>query len=185
MSVWLGAFLATAFANNAALQHLQGLYTLSAGSHRADAVRALAAATALLLIAALPLAHILERLLLDPWSLEFLLPLLFPPLLALLLPLLQRLTKACGAPGAALLLPLAFVDTLILGAVLRAQQGGGGLGTALALALGGALGFALLLAVFHGLRCRLREIDPPPLLRGPPIELLCLALLAMGGAGLG
>ena len=183
MSAWSAAFLAAAFANNVALQQLQGLYALSAGTRRADAARALALATTLLLLLALPLAHLLERFLLAPYDLESLLPALFPPLLALLLPFLQSLTRRYGAPGVALLLPLAFVDTLVLGAVLRAQHSGG-LGTAITLALGGALGFALLLAIFYGLRRRLRELELPVLMRGLPIEVLCLAFLCMAVAGL-
>jgi electron transport complex protein RnfA len=80
-------------------------------------------------------------------------------------------------------LPLAG-NTLVLGALVGFGQSGDALGATLLGAATTGLGFALVLVLLAGLRARCVQAEIPAPLRGAPMDLMLLALLALGFAGL-
>jgi electron transport complex protein RnfA len=81
-------------------------------------------------------------------------------------------------------LPLITTNCAVLGLVLLAEQRSLSLLNTLLFALGAALGFSLVLAVFAALRERLQHSHIPQAFRGTPIALITAGFLSLGFLGL-
>lgn len=178
MSQFFSLLIGAALVNNLLLS-----LPLAADAVRSARLQALGPASALLIAMAAPLAWLLQ-----PLNLQALQLLIFLPLLVALawlsLQLLARPRPALAQPG---LWPLLLGNGGALGVMLLSQPLNG-FAQALALGVGGGLGFWLALQLFADLLDRVEQCDVPTPFRGVPIMLVSaglmgLALLGFNGLG--
>lgn len=175
MSDFLFALIGAALVSNLIL----GL-PLAADALRHARLQALGPAGALLILLAAPAAWLLQQAL-QAAHLAYLYLLIGLPLLAALsglsLGLLARLRPALAQPG---LWPLLIGNGL--GATLLARSLDG-FTAALALGIGGGLGFWLVLQLMGDLLERIEQCDVPVALRGTPILLIAAGLMSLAFLG--
>ena len=140
--------------------------------------------TAVMVLSA-PLTWAADFLLLRTFGLEYLRVLVFLLLIVLiarilqvLLSLLPRLEAQVGE-----LIPLAAVNSAVLGGVLTAARSGLDLGETMLAALFGGLGFTLAAVLLSSIRGRLAFSKCPRAFEGTPIALVTAGLLAMAFLG--
>ncbi|MDP3814050.1 Rnf-Nqr domain containing protein [Pseudomonas sp.] len=177
MTELLFALIGAALVNNLILT-----LPVAADSLRHARVQALGPAGALLILLAAPLAWLLHKLL-QP-GLGYLSLLLFVPLLAALawlsLALLARLRPSLAQPAG--LWPLLLGNGAGLG-VMLASKPLESFPLALALGLGGGLGFWMVLQLFADLLERIEQCDVPTAFRGTPMLLICAGLMGLAFLG--
>ncbi|WP_043310151.1 Rnf-Nqr domain containing protein [Pseudomonas sp. ML96] len=175
MTDFLFALIGAALVSNLIL----GL-PLAADALRHARVQALGQAGALLILLAAPAAWLQQQALLAV-HLTYLYLLIGVPLLAALswlsLALLQRLRPALGQSG---LWPLLIGNGM--GAMLLARSLDG-FTAALALGIGGGLGFWLVLQLMSDLLERIEQCDVPVAFRGTPILLITAGLMSLAFLG--
>lgn len=175
MSDFLFALIGAALISNLIL----GL-PLAADALRHARLRALGPAGALLILLAAPVAWLVQQLL-QIAGLDYLYLIVLLPLLAALswlsLTLLARLRPALAQPD---LWPLLLGNGL--GAMLLARSLEGP-AAALALGIGGGLGFWLVLQLMSDLLERIEQCDVPSAFRGMPILLITAGLMSLAFLG--
>ena len=178
--------LAAALVNNFVLVQFLGVCPFMGAARRVEGAIGIGLATGLVLTMASGLSHLVERYVLAPFHLEYFRLLAFilvigaavqltDVLIRRFSPLLHRvlgiyiplIASNCAVLGVALLNSTAsrsFVATLFYGA-------------------GAALGFALALALFAGLRERLVDADVPVAFRGAAIAFVTAGILSLAFLG--
>jgi electron transport complex protein RnfA len=178
--------VATALVNNVVLLRVLGVCPLFGASLRIESAIAIALATGFVLTLASSLAYLLEVLVLAPLGLEHL------RILALLLVIAAsvQLTELVVRRRQPLLyevlglqLPLIAANCAVLGIALLNVAQARSFVQAVFYGLGAALGFALALVLFAGLRERIAASDVPAPLRGPGILLVTAALMSLAFLG--
>lgn len=183
--------LAVVLVNNVVLTQYLGLCPFLGGSRRMDAALGLGLATALVLTLACAVAFVLDRYLLTPLDARFLRTIVFIAAIAVAVQAVETVLRACLPVLHRVLgiyLPLITTNCAVLGVALLSVEQASALSDAVARGSGSALGFALVMVVFAGLRERLQESAVPAALRGTPIALIGAAILSMafmGFSGLG
>lgn len=188
MEHYFTILLATVLVHNLVLEQLIGVTPALAVTRRPETALGMGLATSLVLVLAAPLAWLLEMGLLRPLGLGYLRLVALVLALMTLVAVLQRLLDR--APdrrwsALAVFLPLVAMNSTVLGVALLALEEAGTLLQAACFGLAAGLGFTLVLVLFAGLRERLRRCDLPMPLRGAPVALITLAILAMAFAGFG
>lgn len=175
MSDFLFALIGAALVSNLIL----GL-PLAADALRSARVRALGPAGALLILLSAPGAWLLQQAL-QTVDLVYLYLLISLPLLAALswlsLALLARLRPALPLDGLWLLLLGNGLGAMLLARTLD------GFGPALALGIGGGLGFWLVLQLMSDLLERIEQCDVPAAFRGTPMLLVAAGLMSLAFLG--
>ncbi|MCP2074089.1 UNVERIFIED_ORG: electron transport complex protein RnfA [Pseudomonas lini] len=173
-----------ALINNLVLHWPLGVDPLLATNARRQ-VHALGLATACLMLIVGTLGYLLDHWLLAPANLTSLRLLAWLSLSVLLIgPVLRLLARWLPALPFEGLWPLLLGNAGILGVTLLNSQDDQGLGQAIALSLGGGLGFWLVLSLFDDLRQRTFNNDIPLPFRGLPIQLISAGLMAVAFLGL-
>jgi electron transport complex protein RnfA len=182
--------VATALVNNVVLMRALGVCPMFGASLRIESAVAIALATAFVLTLATMLAWLLETLLLAPLGLLHLRILAFILIIAAtvqLTELLVRRRQPLLYEVLGLQLPLIAANCAVLGVTLLSVAQAHSFVESALYGLGTALGFAIALVLFAGLRERIAASDVPAPFRGPAILLVAAALMAlafMGFAGL-
>ncbi len=179
--------LSAALVSNFALVQFLGLCPFMGISNRLDTALPMALATAFVLVTSSVAAFALHVQLLTPLGLEYLrLPAFIVAIAAAVQfteafvrgvsPLLHRLLGVY--------LPLIASNCAVLGVALIATDSAANLAEVVALALGAAAGFALALACFAALRERMDEAVAPAAMRGAPLALVTVGIMALAFQGL-
>lgn len=179
--------LGAALVSNFALVQFLGLCPFMGVSNRLDTALPMGLATAFVLTTSSVAAFALHRHLLAPLDVEYLkLPAFIVVIAAAVQgteafvrgvsPLLHRLLGVY--------LPLIASNCAVLGVALIATDSAANLAETAALALGAALGFALALGCFAALRERLDENAAPRAMRGAPLALVTVGIMALAFQGL-
>ena len=178
--------LSTVLVDNVLLAQTLGVSALWGMSSRLGSAAGLAAATGALLLLSAGTNHILYRWLLMPLGIQYLaLPVFVLAIASIarglvlgsrrLDPRLHRNLKA--------LEPLLMANAAVLGLTLLNAADTASLALALLRALGTALGFALVLVLFAGLREQLTAAAVPLPFRGPAIAMISAGLMALAFLG--
>lgn len=178
--------LSTVLVNNVVMTQFLGLCPFMGASRRMDAALGLSMATALVLVLACAFAWGLHRWLLVPLEAPYLRTIVFIFSIAfsvqaaetILRAYLPRLHRVLGV-----YLPLITTNCAVLGMALLSVEQASSLSDALLRGLGAALGFALVMVLFTGLRERLVDGKVPAIMRGAPVALVSAALLSLGFMG--
>ncbi len=182
MSELLAIALGAALVNNFVLVQFLGVCPFVSGSQRVEGAIGMGLATGLVLTITAGATQLVDRYLLRPYELEYLR--LFAFLIATgvvvgltdlairrFAPVLQRVLG--------LYIPLVATNCAVLGLALINATASRSFVAALFYGVGAALGFALALALFAGLRERLVYADVPVAFRGASIAFVTAGILAL------
>ena len=187
-------FISAIFVNNIVLSQFLGICPFLGVSKKIDTALGMGAAVTFVLVLATIVTYLLQMLLVAN-HLEFLQTILFILVIATLVQMIEIILKKISPSlyqALGVFLPLITTNCCILGVAILVANGTNKLpeglndhnlltGTLFALAT--ALGFAIALVLFAGLREQLRRNDVPKAMEGTPIALITAGLLAMAFMG--
>ncbi|MBQ1874650.1 MAG: RnfABCDGE type electron transport complex subunit A [Paludibacteraceae bacterium] len=190
-------FIAAIFVNNIVLSQFLGICPFLGVSKKIDTALGMGAAVTFVLVLATIVTYLLQKLLIL-WHVEFLQTILFILVIAALVQMIEIVLKKISPSlyqALGVFLPLITTNCCILGvaiivadpAQLLQKLPGDALqanlltGTLFAFAT--AIGFALALVLFAGIREQLAMSRVPKAMEGTPIALLTAGLLAMAFMG--
>ncbi|MBQ0118960.1 MAG: RnfABCDGE type electron transport complex subunit A [Bacteroidales bacterium] len=186
-------FISAIFVNNIVLSQFLGICPFLGVSKKIDTALGMGAAVTFVLTLATVVTYLLQKLLVL-WSVEFLQTILFILVIAALVQMIEIILKKISPSlyqALGVFLPLITTNCCLLGVAILVANGTNKLpgamehnllsGTVFAFAT--ALGFALALILFAGIREQLAMNKVPKAMQGTPIALLTAGLLAMAFMG--
>jgi len=186
MSELLLIVLAAALVNNFVLVQLLGVCPLMDAGRRVEGAIGMGLATGLVLTLASGLSHLVDRYWLQPYDLRYLRLLAFVLVIGAAMWLTERLIRRLSPLLHRVLgfyIPLVAGNCAVLGVALLNATASRSFVAALFYGAGAALGFALALALFAGLRERLAYADVPAAFRGPAIAFVTAGILSLAFLG--
>ena len=191
--VYFLIFISAIFVNNIVLSQFLGICPFLGVSKKIDTALGMGAAVTFVLTLATVVTYLLQKLLIL-FQLEFLQTILFILVIAALVQMIEIILKKISPSlyeALGVFLPLITTNCCILGVAILVANGTNKLpvglehnlltGTLFAFAT--AIGFALALVIFAGLREQLSLNKVPEAMKGTPIALLTAGLLAMAFMG--
>ena len=128
----------------------------------------------------------MQRYILVPFGIEFMQTIVFILVIAALVQMVEIVLKKVSPAlyqALGIFLPLITTNCAVLGVAILMVQKDMDLFTGVIYSVATALGFALALVLFAGIRERLEVEDVPAAFRGVPIALITAGLLAMAFMG--
>ena len=178
--VYFLIIISAIFVNNIVFSQFLGICPFLGVSKRINTAVGMGAAVTFVLTLATIVTYLLQNYVLNPFGLQFLRTILFkkvsPSLYQALGVFLPLITTNCCILGVAILVADGTWATKVPGAEANLLQG-----TIYAFAT--AIGFALALVLFAGLREQLAMNKVPKAMEGTPVALLTAGLLAMAFMG--
>ncbi len=191
--VYFLIFISAIFVNNIVLSQFLGICPFLGVSKKIDTALGMGAAVTFVLTLATVVTYLLQKLLIL-WHVEFLQTILFILVIAALVQMIEIILKKISPSlyeALGVFLPLITTNCCILGVAILVANGTNKLpvgadhnlltGTLFAFAT--AIGFALALVIFAGMREQLSMNKVPKAMEGTPIALLTAGLLAMAFMG--
>ncbi|MBQ2171041.1 MAG: RnfABCDGE type electron transport complex subunit A [Paludibacteraceae bacterium] len=194
---YLLIFVAAIFVNNIVLSQFLGICPFLGVSKKIDTALGMGAAVTFVLVLATVVTYLLQKLLIL-WHVEFLQTILFILVIAALVQMIEIILKKISPSlyqALGVFLPLITTNCCILGVAiivadpaqlmqkLPGEALQANLLTGSLYALATAIGFALALVLFAGIREQLAMAKVPKAMEGTPIALLTAGLLAMAFMG--
>ncbi len=186
-------FITAIFVNNIVLSQFLGICPFLGVSKKVETATGMGAAVAFVLTLATLVTYLLQRYVLDPCGLAYLQTIAFILVIAALVQMVEIILKKVSPAlyqALGVFLPLITTNCCILGVAILVASGSydsagltPGLLSGVWYALCTALGFALALIVFAGIRERLALATVPKSLQGMSIALVTAGLLAMAFMG--
>lgn len=194
--VYFLIFISAIFVNNIVLSQFLGICPFLGVSKKIDTALGMGAAVTFVLTLATVVTYLLQKLLVL-WGIEFLQTILFILVIAALVQMIEIMLKKVSPAlyqALGVFLPLITTNCCILGvALIVADQNKllaklplgteYGLLSGTVYAFATAVGFALALILFAGIREQLAMNKVPEAMKGTPIALLTAGLLAMAFMG--
>lgn len=186
MLAYISIIVTAIFVNNIVLAQFLGICPFMGVSKKLSSAVGMGAAVAFVMAFATCATWLLQRYLLDPFGLGYMQTILFILVIASLVQMLEMvLKKTLPALYQALgvFLPLITTNCAVLGVAIMVVQKDFNLLMSLTYAVATAVGFALALVIFAGIREQLELSDVPRPMRGVAIALICAGILAMAFMG--
>jgi len=191
--VYFLIFISAIFVNNIVLSQFLGICPFLGVSKKIDTALGMGAAVTFVLVLATIITYLLQMLL-NHYGLGFLQTIVFILVIAALVQMIEIVLKKISPSlyqALGVFLPLITTNCCILGVAILVADGTNKLpvgadhnlltGTVFAFAT--AIGFALALVIFAGMREQLSMNKVPKAMQGTPIALLTAGLLAMAFMG--
>ena len=182
LDIALGAVLI----NNFILVQFLGICPFIGVSRKLDSAFGMSMAVAFVMAVATAVTWLLQHYVLQPLGLVYIQTIVFILVIAVLVQMLEIVMKK-SAPGlyAALgvFLPLITTNCAVLGVAIIVAQKDFDFLYSVVYAIATALGFALALILFAGIRSQLELVEVPRSMRGVPIALIVAGILAMAFMG--
>ena len=186
-------FITAIFVNNIVLSQFLGICPFLGVSKKVDSALGMGAAVAFVLTLATIVTYLLQIYVLNAFGLEYLQTIAFILVIAALVQMVEIILKK-SAPALyqalGVFLPLITTNCCILGVAILVANGTYAtqglepyLLTGVVFAISTAIGFALALVVFAGIREQLAMMDVPKGMQGMSIALVTAGLLAMAFMG--
>jgi electron transport complex protein RnfA len=186
-------FISAVFVNNIVLSQFLGICPFLGVSKKISTALGMGAAVTFVMTLATIVTYLLQQLLVK-YELEFLQTILFILVIAALVQMIEIILKKISPSlyqALGVFLPLITTNCCLLGVAIMVAQGTyklpegaePGMITGLFFAVATALGFALALVLFAGMREQLAMAKVPKAMQGTPIALLTAGLLAMAFMG--
>ncbi|MBO4551176.1 MAG: RnfABCDGE type electron transport complex subunit A [Bacteroidaceae bacterium] len=186
-------FITAVFVNNIVLSQFLGICPFLGVSKKVDSALGMGAAVAFVLTLATIVTFLIQIYVLKAFGLEYLQTIAFILVIAALVQMVEIILKK-SAPALyqalGVFLPLITTNCCILGVAILVANGTyatqglePNLLTGVVFAISTAIGFALALVVFAGIREQLAMMDVPKGLQGMSIALITAGLLAMAFMG--
>jgi electron transport complex protein RnfA len=195
--VYFLIFISAIFVNNIVLSQFLGICPFLGVSKKISTALGMGAAVTFVMALATLVTYLLQQLL-NAWGLGFLQTILFILVIAALVQMIEIILKKISPSlyqALGVFLPLITTNCCLLGVAILVANGTykipsvdgiavePGLLTGLFFAIATALGFALALVLFAGMREQLAMAKVPKAMQGTPIALLTAGLLAMAFMG--
>ena len=186
-------FISAIFVNNVVLSQFLGICPFLGVSKKVETAKGMGLAVTFVLVIATIVTYLLQIWVLNPFNLQYLQTIVFILVIVALVQMVEIVLKKLSPSlyqALGVFLPLITTNCCILGVAILVANGtynGQGLEpsllTGVIFALATALGFALSLIVFAGLREQLSLIRVPKGMDGMPIALVVAGLLALAFMG--
>ena len=196
---WINIFFKSLFVDNLALAFFLGMCSFIAVSKNMQTARGLGLAVILVLLVTLPLNWAIDRWLLSPGALKWIIPafaevdlsfltfIVFIAVIAAVTQVVEMVVEKYLPSlhlSLGIFLPLIAVNCAILGASLFMQERAyTGLGQVFSYALGSGLGWFLAIISLAAIRERLRYSDVPKGLQGLGITFIVVGLMGLAFLG--
>lgn len=186
-------FISAIFVNNIVLSQFLGICPFLGVSKKVETAKGMGLAVTFVLVIATIVTYLLQIWVLNPFGLQYLQTIVFILVIAALVQMVEIVLKKLSPAlyqALGVFLPLITTNCCILGVAILVANGtynGQGLEpnllTGIIYALATALGFALALIVFAGLREQLSLVRVPKGVEGMSIALVTAGLLALAFMG--
>ena len=183
---YLIIFISAIFVNNIILSQFLGICPFLGVSKKVSTSLGMGAAVAFVLTLATIVTFLVQKFLLDPFELGYLQTLAFILVIAALVQMVEIILKKVSPPlyqALGIFLPLITTNCAVLGVAILVIQRDYSLLQRVVYAISTAIGFALALVVFAGIREQLEMVRIPKGMRGMAIVLVTAGLLALSFMG--
>ena len=183
--VYFLIFISAIFVNNIVLSQFLGICPFLGVSKKISTALGMGAAVTFVMALATLVTYLLQQLL-NAWGLGFLQTILFILVIAALVQMVEIVLKKVSPAlyqALGVFLPLITTNCCILGVAILVIQKQYDLLTGVVYAFSTAIGFALALIVFAGIREQLSLVNVPKGMQGMSIALVVAGLLAMAFMG--
>ena len=179
-------FISAIFVNNIVLSQFLGICPFLGVSKKVDTAMGMGAAVAFVLTLATIVTFLLQQYVLVPLHIEYLQTISFILVIASLVQMVEIILKKISTPlyqALGIFLPLITTNCAVLGVAILVIQKQFSLIESVVYAFSTAIGFALALIVFAGLREQLALTNVPKGMRGMSIVLITAGLLSLAFMG--
>lgn len=179
-------FIAAVFVNNVVLSQFLGICPFLGVSKKVDTAIGMGAAVAFVLTIATLVTFLVQKYVLDVFGLGFMQTISFILIIAALVQMVEIILKKVSPAlyqALGVFLPLITTNCCVLGVAIQVIQKQYNLLESIVYAFSIAIGFALALIIFAGIREQLAMTNVPKGLQGTPIALITAGLLAMAFMG--
>lgn len=181
-------FISAIFVNNIILSQFLGICPFLGVSKKIDTALGMGMAVAFVLMLATIVTYLIQYGLLVPLGLQYLQTLAFILVIAALVQMVEIILRKVSPAlyqALGIFLPLITTNCAVLGVAILVIQKDYTLAESIAYAFSTALGFALALTVFAGMREQMALVQIPKGMRGMAIVLVAAGLLSLAFMGFG
>ena len=174
------------FVNNVVLSQFLGICPFLGVSSKVETSAGMGMAVTFVMALASVVTWALQRFILVPFGIEYMQTIVFILVIAALVQMVEIVLKKVSPAlyqALGIFLPLITTNCAVLGVAIIAVQKDFDLLTTVIYSVSIAVGFAVALVLFAGIRERLEVEDVPQGMRGVPIALITAGLLAMAFMG--
>ena len=183
---YLLIFITAIFVNNIVLSQFLGICPFLGVSKKVDTAMGMGAAVTFVLTLATIVTYLIQKYILDSFGLEYLQTIAFILVIAGLVQMVEIILKKVSPAlyqALGVFLPLITTNCCILGVAILVIQKDFDLLTGVVYAVATAIGFALSMILFAGIREQLSLVNIPKGMQGMSIALVTAGLLAMAFMG--
>ena len=183
---YLLIFIAAIFVNNIVFSQFLGICPFLGVSKKIDTALGMSAAVAFVLVLATIVTYLIQKFVLDAFSLQYLQTITFILVIASLVQMLEIVLKKVSPSlyqALGVFLPLITTNCAVLGVAILVIQKDYDLLTGVVYAFSTAIGFGLALTLFAGISEQMSLVNIPKGMKGTPIALIVAGLLAMAFMG--
>ncbi len=183
---YLLIFISAIFVNNIILSLFLGICPFLGVSRKIDTALGMGAAVAFVLTLSTIVTWLVQTYVLNPLGLQYLQTLAFILVIATLVQMVEIILKKVSPPlyqALGIFLPLITTNCAVLGVAILVIQKDFNLLSSIVYAFSTALGFALALTVFAGIREQLSLVQVPKGMQGMAIVLVTAGLLSLAFMG--
>ena len=183
---YLLIFISAIFVNNIILSQFLGICPFLGVSRKIDTALGMGAAVAFVLTLSTIVTWLVQTYVLNPLGLQYLQTLAFILVIATLVQMVEIILKKVSPPlyqALGIFLPLITTNCAVLGVAILVIQKDFNLLSSIVYAFSTALGFALALTVFDGIREQLSLVQVPKGMQGMAIVLVTAGLLSLAFMG--
>ena len=174
------------FVNNVVLAQFLGICPFLGVSSKVDTSLGMGAAVTFVMALSSIVAWSIQEFILVPLGIEYMQTIVFILVIAALVQMVEIVLKKVSPSlyqALGIFLPLITTNCAVLGVAILMIQKEFNLLQRFAYSVATAIGFALALVIFAGIRERLELEDVPAALKGIPVSLIVAAILAMAFMG--
>ena len=179
-------FISAIFVNNIVLSQFLGICPFLGVSQKVTTSLGMGAAVAFVLTLATIVTYLVQMFILEPFGLQYLQTIAFILVIAALVQMVEIVLKKVSPAlyqALGIFLPLITTNCAVLGVAILVIQKEFSLVQSVVYAFSTAIGFALALTVFAGLREQLAFVNVPKGMRGMAIVLVTAGLLSLAFMG--
>ena len=179
-------FITAIFVNNVVLSQFLGICPFLGVSKKVETATGMGAAVAFVLVIATIVTYLIQKFVLDAFGLQYLQTIAFILVIAALVQMVEIVLKKVSPAlyqALGVFLPLITTNCCILGVAILVIQNDYDLLTGVIYAFATAIGFALAMVLFAGIREQLSLVNIPKGMDGRAIALVTAGLLAMAFMG--
>lgn len=179
-------FISAIFVNNIVLSQFLGICPFLGVSKKIQTSLGMGMSVAFVLTVATVVTFLLQKCVLDPLGLQYLQTIAFILVIASLVQMVEIILKKVSPAlyqSLGIFLPLITTNCAVLGVAILVIQKDFTLIESIVYAFSTAIGFALALVLFSGIREQLAYVNIPKGMRGMPIVLVAAGLLSLAFMG--